>query len=121
MNFSPFFYFLNVVKSLHWAAKKHSQHKVLDDAYDEFSDKIDEFVECYLGSTDNSNIKYEIHLDFSFDNEPEELIYKFDAAFDDFNTAIQKYAIDDHLDSLIDDLNNIYSKTKYLLKMTIED
>lgn len=121
MNFSVFFTFLNTIKSLHWVAKKHSQHVILDNAYNDFSDKIDEFVECYIGSNEKTKVKETVEVSFTFTNDKEELIYTFNSAFDDFNTIIQKYANDDHLQSLIDDLNNIYSKTVYLLNMTLED
>lgn len=117
MNFAPFFLFLNTLKSLHWVTSSYAHHKVLDDAYSEFSDKIDEFVESCIGA--NNIKKFNSKFDFYFDTpeDEEDLTFMFDRAFDEFATSINKYANTSALESLVDDFNNIANKFSYLLKM----
>lgn len=116
MNFSFFFTFLNQLKAFHWVTESYAHHKVLDDAYDEFSAKIDEFVESYIGA--NSPRKYEnISISFIMPEDEEDIIIMFERSFDEFLTRISKYANTSALESFLDDFNNIANKTSYLLKM----
>lgn len=116
MNFSPLFTFLNTIKALHWTTKSHAHHKVLDDAYSEFSDKIDEFVESCIGANDVKKFP-SISITFDIPEDEEELVYRFQLICDELSTSIAKYANTSELESLIDDLNNIANKTIYLLRM----
>lgn len=116
MNFSPFFIFLNTIKSLHWVTKSYAHHKILDEAYSDFSDKIDEFVESCIGI---NNVKKFDNIEVSayIPDDEDDIVNAFERAFDDFLTAISKYANTNSLESLIDDFNNIANKTSYLLRM----
>lgn len=116
MNFGIFFLFLNSIKTMHWITKSYAHHKVLDEAYEEFSDKIDEFVESFIGS---NNIKkfQPISVAFEIPDDEEDIVYRFQLICDELSTNIRKYANSSELESLIDDLNNIANKTIYLLKM----
>lgn len=116
MNFGIFFLFLNTIKSLHWVTKSYAHHKVLDDAYGEFSDKIDEFVECCLGSNNVSKFP-SVSVSFDIPDDEEEIVYRFQQICDELSTSIGKYANSPELESLVDDLNNIANKTIYLLRM----
>ena len=116
MNFSSIFIFLNFVKTMHWITKSHAHHKVLDEAYDDFSDKLDEFVESCIGA---NNVKkfQSISIAFEIPDENDHIVDVFDSAFNNLMTSLSKYANTPALESLLDDLNNIANKTIYLLQM----
>lgn len=116
MSFRPFFYFLNVIKTLHWTTKSYAHHKILDEAYSDFSDKIDEFVESIIGLNDISKFK-DFDLIINMPSTEDDTAISFESAFNDFNTSIRKYSNSSEIDSLIDDLTNIANKTIYLLRM----
>lgn len=116
MNFSPFFIFLNYLKTLHWLTKSYAHHKILDDAYSDFSDKIDEFVESCIGLNEPKTYK-SITINFEMPGPEEDIVFMFERAFDDLITSINKYANRPELESLIDDMNNIANKIIYLLRM----
>ena len=40
---------LNNVKIYHWKTKSHSIHKSSDELYEELNDKVDEFIEIFMG------------------------------------------------------------------------
>ena len=45
-------YFLGIVsqiKVFHWATMSYAKHKALDDLHGSLSEKVDSFVECYIG------------------------------------------------------------------------
>lgn len=116
MDFSAFFLFLNSIKTFHWLTSSHAHHIVLDEAYNDFSDKIDEFVESCIG-VNNPKSYHNIAVSFEIPEEEEDIVFIFERAFDDLMTSISKYANRPELESLIDDMNNIANKTIYLLKM----
>lgn len=116
MNFGIFFLFLNSIKAMHWVTKSYAHHKVLDEAYNEFSDKIDEFVESCIGSNNVQNF-HSISVAFEIPEDEEEIVHNFQLICDELSTNIRKYANSSELESLVDDLNNIANKTIYLLKM----
>lgn len=47
---------LNVVKLYHWKTHSYAEHKATDELYERLNEKIDRFVEVYLGK-DESRIK----------------------------------------------------------------
>lgn len=116
MNFGEFFLFLNTIKTMHWVTKSHAHHKVLDEAYSDFSDKIDEFVESCIG-VNNLKSFQNISISFEMPDTEEDIVLIFERAFDDLSTILAKYANRPELESLVDDLNNIANKTIYLLRM----
>jgi DNA-binding ferritin-like protein len=116
MNFSSFFLFLNILKTLHWLTKSYAHHKVLDDAYTDFSDKIDEFIESCIG-INNPKSFHSIAVNFEMPDTEEDIVLIFERAFDDLSTALAKYANRTELESIVDDFNNLANKYIYLLKM----
>ena len=116
MNFKPFFLFLNTIKTLHWTTKSYAHHKILDEAYSDFSDKIDEFVESVIG-LNNVTVFKDITMVIPMTLPEEDTAGIFEATFNDFNTDIRKFADSSELESLMDDLTNIANKTIYLLRM----
>jgi hypothetical protein len=60
---------LNIVKLYHWKTLKYSEHKATDELYDELNDKIDEFVETFIGKTGKrinlTNVKNMRLVDFN--------------------------------------------------------
>lgn len=118
MNFSPIFTFLNTIKALHWATRSHAQHNILDDAFNEFSEKLDEFVECCIGANKVKKF-HDVKVSFSLpEADRDDFVQMFEVSFDDLLTALGKYANTSALESLLDDLSNIANKTSYLLAMT---
>lgn len=116
MNFRPFFLFLNIIKTLHWTTKSYAHHKILDEAYSDFSDKIDLFVESVIGLNNVSSFK-DFDLIVNSPEQDDDIVSSFETAFNNFNTSIRKYANSSELESLVDDLTNIANKTIYLLRM----
>ena len=47
---------LNVVKLYHWKTRSYAEHRATDELYERLNEKIDRFVEVYLGK-DESRIK----------------------------------------------------------------
>lgn len=52
-----FFGVIAQVKLFHWATMSYAKHKALDDLHGALSDKIDTFVECYLGKYNKQPLK----------------------------------------------------------------
>ena len=96
--------------------KSYAHHKILDEAYSDFSDKLDEFVESCIGA---NNVKkfQNVSIAFEMPDGDDSIIDMFDSAFNDLMTSLGKYANTPALESLLDDLNNLANKTVYLLNM----
>lgn len=47
---TPFLTISNQIKVFHWQTSSFSEHKALDQIYEELEDSIDEFVETYQGT-----------------------------------------------------------------------
>lgn len=121
MNFSPFFKFLSVIKSIHWLTTSYSAHIALDDAHSKFSDKIDEFVENYIGFVHKDKIVLNgsVETDTFEINEFEQShpYSKFREAYNTFRSEIQDYIVSDGLKSITDDMDIIANRTCYLLRL----
>lgn len=74
MNFAHFFLFLNYLKTLHWLTKSYAHHKILDEAYSDFSTKIDEFVESCIGVNAPKSFN-DIAVSFSVPEEGKTLFF----------------------------------------------
>lgn len=116
MNFSVFFLFLNTLKTMHWLTKSYAHHKILDEAYDDFSDKVDEFIESCIG-VNNPKSFQNVTISFDMPDAEEDIVLLFERTFDDLSTTLAKYANRPELESLVDDFNNLANKYIYLLKM----
>lgn len=96
--------------------KSYAHHKVLDEAYGDFSDKLDEFVESCIGANDVRKFQ-NVSIAFEMPDSDDDIVDIFDSAFNDLMTSLGKYANTPALESILDDLNNLANKTIYLLKM----
>lgn len=71
---------LNTVKLYHWKTLKYSEHKATDELYGELNDKIDEFIETFIGKTGKrinlTNIKNIRLIDFNDVDDFKKLIEK---------------------------------------------
>jgi DNA-binding ferritin-like protein len=47
---TPFLTISNQIKVFHWQTSSFSEHKALDQIYEELEDSIDEFIETYQGT-----------------------------------------------------------------------
>lgn len=117
MNFSIFLLFLNAIKTLHWIAKSHNIHVILDDVHKDFSEKIDEFIESCIG-VNNVQSYEDVKIIFNIPEDEEDIVLIFERLFDDLSTVLGKYANRPELESLVDDFNNLANKYLYLLRMT---
>lgn len=116
MNFGAIFIFLNMIKTMHWLTKSYAHHKILDELYDDFQDKLDEFVESCIGA---NNIKkfQNISIAFEIPDGADDIVDVFDSAFNELMTSLGKYTNTPALESILDDLNNLANKAIYLLQM----
>lgn len=116
MNLNLFTDFLTFIKVQHWVAAKHSHHVILGDLYDSLDEKIDEFIECYLGLFQISSVEIESNpIDAQMDLE---LHLKIMQRYNEFFTKCSEIAKDSTaLQSLLDDMTNIVARACYLLKM----
>lgn len=116
MNLNLFTDFLTFIKVQHWVAAKHSHHVILGDLYDSLDEKIDEFIECYLGLFQISSVEIESNpIDAQMDLE---LHLKIMQRYNEFFTKCSEIAGDiSALQSLLDDMTNIVARACYLLKM----
>ena len=118
LNLNAFTFTLGVVKCVHWTAKKHSHHKILDDLYDELYDSFDEFVESYIGKFKEDFYIGEIEM------SERERYSSFDSVEDvsetlkDFCDYLKPFSEkDSELSSVFDDIKNSINKAMYLLRM----
>jgi DNA-binding ferritin-like protein len=49
ININIFLSFLTQLKINHWQTKSYARHKAFEDTYDQFSEHVDDFIECYIG------------------------------------------------------------------------
>lgn len=117
MNVSAFLGFLSYLKVLHWNTKSYAHHSVLDQAFGEFSDKIDEFVECFAGKYMLNEFE-PVTISFNCKGIGKNDFMDFSAAYEQFRKTVDEYTEDaSDLKSLLDDLDNISNKISYLLRM----
>lgn len=115
MDFTPFIRILSALKVLHWTSKRYSAHVALEKAYDDLGDKIDEFIECYLGVTNKADGGLrEFSLPDNLHREPDKV---FGQLMNEFLGEVNRYNASSGIGSLIDDMENIGARIIYLLRM----
>lgn len=115
-------YFLGLitqVKLFHWATMSYAKHKALDDLHGTLSDKVDDFVECYLGRYKKQPLK-------SFSVQPKAItdtsgLEKFLDVTNDHLAAMHK-AFDKEkareLCNILEEMMAAIDKTMYLCKLS---
>lgn len=116
---TPMLKLQNRLKLLHWRARRHGEHVALGDAYEAMDKKIDEFVECFMGS--HQSVEWDcfdiVGIADNFGEEPDTYAL-VRQAFNEFNRCVKPVADDNAaLASIRDDMQAIAARLCYLLKM----
>ena len=119
MDVTFFYKLLNYLKFLHWTTKSYAAHVALDEAYKELSDKIDLFVEAFMGAFPDekivmSDLKY-THPNINDYNG--DVRRFFHDLYHDFLNNIEQYNRRSSFESLIDDIENTCDKIHFLLSL----
>lgn len=115
-------FFLGVitqVKLFHWSTMSYAKHKALDDLHGALSDKIDNFVECYLGKYNKQPLK-------SFSIQPKAVsdtagLEKYLNTLCEQLTAMHKAFEKEkatELCNILDEMMSEVDKTMYLCKLS---
>lgn len=119
MDVSFFYKFLNYIKFLHWTTKSYAAHIALDKAYEELEDKIDLFVEAYMGAFPEDKITMS---DLRY-NKPDINDYNgnlrafFHDLYHDFLNNLEPYNKRSSFESIIDDIENTCDQIQFLLSL----
>ncbi len=108
---------LNQLKIYHWGTDSYSKHSALGEAYDKLNDKIDEFVEIFLGKYGKEISPISINLitesEINIDSAIEEIVSFLS---NDLSKVLKED--DSDLLNLRDEMLGIVNKTKYLLTLS---
>lgn len=116
IDLTPFLRLLDTLRVLHWRASRSGEHEALGAAYDEIEGKVDEFVECFLGS--HAPAEWEWN-DVKADPLPdgEDTLAAWERAFGEFEEAAAPLCTRGSLQSVMDDITAASDRLRYRLKM----
>lgn len=116
INLSLFNNILADCKNIHWVTNSYAKHMALDEAYDDFKDAFDKYVEVALGIFGrDAAIATNITPNLIHDDK---VVSFFESEFVDFNNALYKITGDySQLQSIFDDIKGIENQLIYRLSM----
>jgi DNA-binding ferritin-like protein len=105
------------IKTFHWMTSSFAKHKATDELYGELNNKIDTFVETYMGIYGRPNIKNEI-INIKNMNDDEFVLYLKKTIKYLENDLPINYNIYTDLSSIKDEMIGLINKTFYLFTMS---
>lgn len=114
---SPFLRIQNQLRIFHWQTTSFAQHKAFGEAYDEFDELIDSFIEVYTGKYGRTRAKlvYNIELENHTANYLE-TIDSFIAYLISLTDELDQ-SVDTDLLNIRDEMLASLNKLKYLLTL----
>lgn len=111
---------LTQIKLYHWATMSYAKHKALDELHGTLSDKVDDFVECYIGKFRKQPLKkFVIKAEATTDMNDAKTIEKFLDVEHSKIVEIQKVLKSStELVNIIDEMLSAIDKAQYLCKLT---
>lgn len=111
---------LTQIKLYHWATMSYVKHKALDELHGSLSDKIDDFVESYIGKFKKQPLKkFVIKAEATTDMNDAKTIEKFLDVEHSKIVEIQKVLKSStELVNIIDEMLSAIDKAQYLCKLS---
>lgn len=103
------------IRVFHWQTASFAQHKAFGDAYETFDQLIDEFVEVYLGKSQNRINDDELNITLYTAIEPTKFLNHCAEYLNAFNDVFE--SSDSDLLNIRDELLATVNKLKYLLTL----
>lgn len=108
---------LSQIKLHHWATMSYAKHKALDSLHGSMSDKVDRFVECYMGRLKKQPLRtFQIETKASSDTK------NIEKSFDGYRTSLTSLRKDFdkmcELQNIIDEMVADLDQASYLCKLT---
>lgn len=107
---------LNQIKLFHWSTSSYAIHKALDDFHSSLSDKIDNFIEVYIGKFKKQPFK-----NFKINMEAVSDITKLDKFLESEREQVRKmhnqFKTASELQNILDEIMSEFNKTIYLCNL----
>lgn len=110
---------LSQVKLFHWATMSYSKHIALDSLHGALSDKVDSFVECYLGKYKKQPLK-SFTIQTKAVSDTSSMDKFLDATCDQLSAihkALEKEKAPE-LNNILEEMMSEIDKTVYLCKLS---
>ena len=112
-------YFLGLlgqIKLFHWATMSYAQHKALDDLHGKLSEKVDDFIEVFVGKFKKQPFKnFKINMDATSD------VSKIDKFLESERENIRKMhtqlKASSELQNILDEIMSEFNRAIYLCNL----
>jgi len=113
---STFFSILTQIKLYHWSTMQYGVHKALDDLHGSLSDKVDQFVESYIGRFKKQPLPA-MTLKMEAVNDISKLEKYLEQARDSLKTIAKAVSKESQLLNILDEMVADIDKTVYLIHL----
>lgn len=113
---TTFFSILTQVKLYHWSTMQYGVHKALDDLHSSLSDKIDQYVESYIGRFKKQPLP-SMTLKMEATNDISKLEKYLENARDSLKTIGKSVSKESQLLNILDEMIADIDKTLYLIHL----
>ena len=110
---------LTQIKLYHWSTMSYSKHKALDSLHESLSDKIDTFIECYIGKTKKQPLKVFTIKSSATTNAKGDNIDKYlESSRDEILNIHNKIIASVELQNILQDMMSLFDSAIYLCKLS---
>ena len=113
---STFFSMLTQIKLYHWSTMQYGVHKALDDLHSSLSDKVDSFVESYMGRFKKQPLP-SMTLKVEAVNDISKLEKYLETARDSLKTIAKSVSKESQLLNILDEMIAEIDKIVYLIHL----
>jgi hypothetical protein len=113
-------YFLSLIgqiKLLHWATTSYAKHKALDDLHGTLSDKVDLFVEAFIGRFKKQPLKH-FTIEMKATSDTTKLEKYLESERDKIQGLLNAFEKQPELQNILEEIIAEFDKTLYLCNLS---
>jgi len=108
---------LGQIKVLHWSTTSYAKHKALDELHGSLSDKVDEFIEVYVGKYKKQPIK-SLKINMTATSDVPKLDKYLESERESLRELHGQFKKVTELQTIIDDMMASFDRALYLCNLS---
>ena len=107
---------LGQIKLYHWSTMSYIQHKALDDLHKDLSERVDLFIECYLGRYKKQPVRA-MQVSMQCNTDAESVVEYLQAQNDQLKSMLRSFESAPQIQSILEEMMALMDKCVYVCNL----